>query len=77
MYFWSLKIAILMIASNLFCIILGRYAIQIKSSESIFPFQVPDEFKGFGVAELLATSSLGHILGAGLILGLSQLNLVN
>jgi photosystem I subunit 10 len=29
-------------------------------------------FTGFGVPELLATLSLGHIIGAGVILGLAN-----
>ncbi|MFN8968700.1 MAG: photosystem I reaction center subunit PsaK, partial [Pseudanabaena sp.] len=31
---------------------------------------------GFGLAELLAVTSFGHLLGAGLILGLAQAGLV-
>ena len=35
------------------------------------PISVPGLFEGFGWSELLATASFGHILGAGMILGLS------
>lgn len=36
------------------------------------PFGLPAIFTGFGVPELLATASFGHILGAGIILGLAN-----
>jgi photosystem I subunit 10 len=33
-------------------------------------------FSGFGLSELLAVTSFGHILGVGLILGLAQAGLL-
>ncbi|MBW4474005.1 MAG: photosystem I reaction center subunit PsaK [Stenomitos rutilans HA7619-LM2] len=69
---WSPNIAIVMIAANLFAIAIGRYAIQRRGVGPALPVQVPGLFEGFGVPELLATTSFGHILGAGMILGLSN-----
>lgn len=69
---WSPNIAIVMIAANLFAIAIGRYAIQGRGKGPALPVQVPGLFEGFGVPELLATTSFGHILGAGIILGLSN-----
>ena len=69
---WSPNIAILMIAANLVAIAIGRYAIQRRGVGPALPVQVPGLFEGFGVPELLATTSFGHILGAGIILGLSN-----
>lgn len=69
---WSPNIAIVMIAANLVAIAIGRYAIQRRGVGPALPVQVPGLFEGFGVPELLATTSFGHILGAGLILGLSN-----
>jgi photosystem I subunit 10 len=40
------------------------------------PVELPAMFTGFGLAELLATASFGHILGAGMILGLSNAGLL-
>jgi len=64
---WSLQIAIIMIICNLLCIAIGRYAIQIRGlgpSISILGSE------GLGLPELLATTSLGHVIGAGTIIGL-------
>jgi photosystem I subunit 10 len=36
------------------------------------PFAAPGLPDGFGIPELLATTSFGHILGAGAILGLTN-----
>jgi len=69
---WSPNIAIVMIAANLFVISIGRYAIQRRGAGPALPVKVPGLFEGFGVPELLATTSFGHILGAGIILGLSN-----
>jgi photosystem I subunit X len=69
---WSPNVALVMVLSNLFAIVVGRYAIQKKGVGPGFPIELPGLFAGFGIAELLATTSFGHILGAGMILGLSQ-----
>lgn len=69
---WSINTAIVMIAANLFAIAIGYYAIQQKGKGPELPVGLPAMFTGFGVPELLATTSFGHLLGAGLILGLSN-----
>ncbi len=69
---WSPNVAIVMIAANLLAIAIGRFAIQRRGVGPALPLKVPGLFEGFGVAELLATASFGHILGAGFILGLSN-----
>jgi len=69
---WSWQTAIIMIACNLFVIAIGRYAIQKPGAGPALPFSLPGLFEGFGVPELLATASLGHILGAGMIIGLGS-----
>nr|YP_009545907.1 photosystem I reaction center subunit K [Glaucocystis incrassata]ASQ39968.1 photosystem I reaction center subunit K [Glaucocystis incrassata] len=74
---WSLKIGIVMIACNLVAILLGRYSIQKSGLGPHFPLELPAELDGFGIPELLATTSLGHILGVGTILGLSALGVFN
>nr|YP_009313049.1 Photosystem I reaction center subunit X [Dermonema virens]SCW21303.1 Photosystem I reaction center subunit X [Dermonema virens] len=64
---WSTQIAFIMITSNIFAISIGRYAIQVRNLGPSMPIA---GLEGFGLTELLATTSLGHIIGAGIILGL-------
>nr|ARW60563.1 photosystem I reaction center subunit X [Polysiphonia sp.] len=68
---WSAKIAIIMILSNLISIGIGRYAIKIRGLGPSIPIL---GLEGLGLPELLATTSLGHIIGAGTILGLKSIN---
>ena len=69
---WNPSVAIIMIFANLFCIAIGRYAIQNSGQGPSLPVPKPEVWDKFGLPELLATTSLGHILGAGVILGLSN-----
>nr|QJF58370.1 photosystem I subunit X [Corallina officinalis]QJF58570.1 photosystem I subunit X [Corallina officinalis]QJF58769.1 photosystem I subunit X [Corallina officinalis]QJF58968.1 photosystem I subunit X [Corallina officinalis] len=71
---WSAQISIIMIISNLIAIIIGRYAIQVRGLGPSIPIS---GMAGFGLTELLATTSLGHVLGAGAILGLHGIGLIN
>lgn len=64
---WSPKIAIIMIICNLLCIGIGRYGIKIRGLGPSIPLLGSE---GLGLPELLATTSLGHVIGAGTILGL-------
>lgn len=73
---WSPKVAIVMIACNLFVLAIGKYAIRKPGAGPALPFQMPMLFEGFGLPELLATGSFGHILGAGMILGMSNAGLL-
>jgi photosystem I subunit 10 len=73
---WSPSVALVMIASNLFAIAIGYYAIQKRGVGPALPVEMPAMFTGFGLPELLATASFGHILGAGFILGLSNAGLL-
>jgi photosystem I subunit 10 len=73
---WSPKVALIMITCNLFAIVIGYYAIQKRGQGPNLPVELPAIFTGFGVPELLATASFGHVLGAGLILGLGNAGLL-
>lgn len=70
---WSPTIGLIMIACNLLAVFIGYYAIsrEHRGKGPQLPGSLPRMFTGFGVPELLATASFGHILGAGVILGLS------
>lgn len=72
--YWSTEASTIMILSNLLTIVIGRYAIQVRGLGPSIPIS---GITDFGVTELLATTSLGHILGAGIILGLRSINLIN
>lgn len=69
---WSPSVGVIMVACNLFAIAIGYYAIQKRGVGPELPVSMPAMFTGFGLPELLATASFGHILGAGMILGLSN-----
>ena len=62
---WSMQVAL---------IIIGRYAIQVKNAGIAIPIS---GFTDFSLTDLLATTSLGHVLGAGTILGLKSIDLIN
>lgn len=71
---WSIQNSLIMIACNLVTILIGRYGIQVRGLGPSIPIS---GIEGFGLSELLATTSLGHILGAGTILGLKSINLIS
>jgi photosystem I subunit 10 len=73
---WSPSVGLLMILCNLLAIAIGYYAIQNPGKGPAIPIPQLASRKSFGLPELLATTSLGHILGAGLILGLSNAGLL-
>ncbi|MBE9116490.1 photosystem I reaction center subunit PsaK [Lusitaniella coriacea LEGE 07157] len=66
---WSPKIAIIMILCNVLAIAIGKYGINHPSKPPALPSA--ELFGGMGFPALLATTSLGHIIGAGVILGLA------
>lgn len=70
---WSIQTAIIMGICNLICIGIGRYAIQVRGLGPSIPVL---GLEGFGLPELLATTSLGHAVGAGTIIGLSTIGLI-
>nr|WP_263012949.1 photosystem I reaction center subunit PsaK [Ancylothrix sp. D3o] len=69
---WSPSVGLVMVLCNLFAIAIGRPAIQKRGAGPKLPLSVPGLFSGFGWPELLATMSFGHLLGAGVILGLGN-----
>ena len=69
---WSVSAGIIMLFCNLFAIVIGRFAIQNAGVGPDLPIPKPALWKKFGIPELIATTSLGHILGAGMILGLAN-----
>jgi photosystem I subunit 10 len=72
---WSAKTCAVMVLSNVLCIVVGRYVIQVKGTAPSLP--ISGSFSGFGLPELLASTSLGHIVGSGVILGLSYIGVLS
>nr|ARO91207.1 photosystem I reaction center subunit X [Flintiella sanguinaria] len=71
---WSFQVGIIMLICNLLAVLIGRYAIQVRGLGPALPVA---GIEGFGLPELIATTSLGHILGAGTIIGLSSSGLIS
>ncbi len=68
---WSPKVALVMIICNILAIAIGKYSIQKPSEGPAMPS--PAMFGGFGLPAVLGTTCFGHILGAGVILGLASM----
>lgn len=73
---WNFNVALVMISANLLAVFIGRFAIQQTGIGPDLPVGKPALWKKFGIPELLATLSFGHILGAGFVLGLSNAGLL-
>lgn len=69
---WSPSVGLVMVLCNLVAIAIGRPAIQQRGVGPKLPVSLPGLFSGFGWPEFLATMSFGHLLGAGVILGLGN-----
>lgn len=69
---WTPTVGLIMILCNLVAIVIGRFAIQNPGVGPDLPMDKPALFRNFRLPELLATMSFGHILGAGVILGLTN-----
>jgi photosystem I subunit X len=65
---WSPTVGIIMILCNVIAIAFGKSSISYPSSQPALPSD--KFFGGFGLPALLATTSFGHLLGVGVILGL-------
>lgn len=68
---WSPTVGVIMILCNILAIAFGKLTIKYPSVGPAMPSS--NFFGGFGVAAVLATAAFGHILGAGVILGLHNL----
>ncbi|MBV5261207.1 photosystem I reaction center subunit PsaK [Synechococcus moorigangaii CMS01] len=71
---WSPKIAVVMVICNILAIAIGKATIKHPSEGPELP--MPDMFGGMGLPALLATTSFGHILGVGVILGLGSMGAI-
>ena len=68
---WSPKVAMIMIICNIVAIAFAKFTVKYPNVGPAMPGS--NFFGGFGVAGVLATTSFGHILGAGVIVCLGNL----
>ncbi len=68
---WGPSVAIVMIACNVLAFFIGKQVIQVPDADP-----AGGVFLGLGLPALLAVTSLGHLIGAGAILGLSNLGVL-
>ena len=68
---WGPSTAIVMIACNAIAFLLGKQFIQIPDAEP-----ASGVFLGLGLPALIGVTSLGHVLGAGAILGLGSIGML-
>jgi photosystem I subunit X len=73
---WSPNVALVMCSCCAFSVAIGRFAIKNRGVSAQLSKNTPGLFEGFGVAEMLGTFSFGHILGAGMILGMGNAGLL-
>lgn len=66
---WSPKVGLVMIAANVIAIGIGKATIKYPNEGAQLPNAAM--FGGMSHASLLATTSFGHVLGMGAILGLA------
>jgi photosystem I subunit 10 len=73
---WSWSGSLVMNICIILGIIIARVAVQNKGKGPSLPLLQPLLGKNFGLPELLAGISFGHILGVGAILGLTNTGLI-
>ncbi|NEO87166.1 MAG: photosystem I reaction center subunit PsaK [Spirulina sp. SIO3F2] len=71
---WSPKVGAVMVICNILAIAFGKATISNPSAGPALP--MPEMFGGMGFPALLATTSFGHVLGFGAILGLSSIGVL-
>jgi photosystem I subunit 10 len=63
-----------MIVCNILAIAIGKFTIKYPSADPQMPS--PSLFGGLGLPAVIGTTSFGHLLGAGAILGLANLGVL-
>lgn len=71
---WSPTVGIVMVLCNIAAIAIGKLTMKDYAKGPAMPS--PSLFGGFGLPAVLATTSFGHILGAGVILGLANVGVL-
>ena len=68
---WSPTIGLIMLITNLVAIAIGRLTIQKPNVGPAFPAPI-----GLSIPAFIGSTCLGHVLGAGVILGLSNIGAI-
>ncbi|BDA40097.1 photosystem I reaction center subunit PsaK [Candidatus Atelocyanobacterium thalassae] len=68
---WSPKVASIMIACNILAIVITKLVIGESSKETRLP-QFSEMFGHLNIGAILGATSLGHIIGVGMILGIAS-----
>ncbi len=71
---WSPTVAIVMVVSNLIALAIFLLTANQRPAPSVAsPIKLPAPLNSLGLPALLAVTSFGHVLGAGAILGLTNI----
>ncbi len=74
---WRLTTALLMIVCNLLAIAITFGLVQLGGKVKVVnPEDKSSLVRGFGLPELVAAMSFGHILGIGVVLGLTNIGII-
>lgn len=71
---WNPTVGLVMVVCNILAIAIGKATIKYPSEGPALPMS--PMFGGMGLPALLATTSLGHIIGFGAILGLTSMGAI-
>jgi photosystem I subunit 10 len=71
---WGLTVGILMLLSIIVAIAIAKNNIDQPNVGAVPPS--PELFGGFSIGAIIGTMCFGHILGAGVILGLSNMGVL-
>jgi photosystem I subunit X len=71
---WSPKIAIVMIGCNILAIAIAKATVQQPAVGPMPPSE--SMFGGFSIGTILGATSLGHVIGAGAILGMGYMGVL-
>ncbi len=71
---WSPKVGLVMVTCNVIAIAIGKWGIKNQDVGPALP--APEFFGGMSAASMLAVTSLGHVIGAGAILGLASVGVL-
>ncbi|MBD1843224.1 photosystem I reaction center subunit PsaK [Cyanobacteria bacterium FACHB-63] len=71
---WTPNVAAVMIVCNILAIAIAKFTMKNPSAPPAMPSS--NFFGGFGLPAVIGSTCFGHILGAGVILGLSNMGVL-
>jgi photosystem I subunit 10 len=71
---WSPTVAAVMVGCNILAIAIAKFTMKNPSAPPAMP--ASNFFGGFGLPAVIGSTCFGHILGAGVILGLSNMGVL-